>query len=150
MLKKSTLELIKLTLLQVIFIVSILPLYIEIFDILLISDYDLIKIDLIQNENELTIAIDGIIHLYKFFHNSIIFMIYMFTSLLIMNHYIHYKINTNTYFYIYNFFKKSIKYLILLPLIVFFIKSLIYKNDIRLVLYIILNLYIVIIIKKLI
>lgn len=150
MLKKPTLELIKLTLLQVIFIVSILSVFIEIFNILLISDCDLIKIDLTQDENELTIAIDGIIHLYKFFHNSIIFIIYMFINLLIINYYIYYKINPNTYFYIYNFFKKSIKYLILLPLIVFFIKSLIYENDIRLILYVILNLYIAIIIKKLI
>lgn len=139
--KIKTGRLFKATFFQLVIIMSIASVVIEIFKILLLTSCYIEEIDNVQNE--IYIAVNGMLKLYIFIHNSLTIMLYTALNFFIINYFVCKKIKVITAAKFYIFFKKSAKYLFFVPIIVFLVQASISAESIKLVIFVALNLYII-------
>ena len=103
--KTKTGRLFKATFFQLVIIMSIASVVIEIFKILLSTSCYIEEIDNVQNE--IYIAVNGMLKLYIFIHNSLTIMLYTALNFFIINYFVCKKIKVITAANFYIFFKKS-------------------------------------------
>lgn len=84
--KIKTGRLFKATFFQLVIIMSIASVVIEIFKILLLTSCYIEEIDNVQNE--IYIAVDGMLKLYIFYHNSLAIMLYTALNFFIINYFV--------------------------------------------------------------